>query len=367
MAICISHGGTTTYRSNSPAAELFVGTVDGVAVLRRDNQARWTVQANVLKGLHIHALLIEPESGFIFAGAHKGGIHVSKDGGVSWHKKQQGITAEDVYSIASTTIDGKTKVFAGTEPAHLFVSDDFGESWHEVESLRSVPSVSKWTFPAPPHIGHVKNIAFNPENSREIYVCVEQGGLLKSDDAGASWKELHGFDEQLPFPLPEGAFADDIHRVLIPQGQPNCAVISSGIGVCRTDDGGKTWQHLTTPQMRIGYPDALLIHPLHPALLFTAGARENPRAWRTTHDADSSIARSRDGGSHWETLDAGLPGHLRGNIEAMAMEVYDRSLSLFAANTDGEILFSGDEGGSWSKIVTGLPAVSKGEHYLRLR
>lgn len=367
MAICLSHGGTSTYQSSSPTAELLVGTVDGVAALRRDNNAQWTVHANVLKGLHIHALLIEPESGFIFAGAHKGGIHVSKDGGVTWQKKGQGITEEDVYCLASAVMDGKTKVFAGTEPAHLFVSDNLGERWLDVESLRSVPSVPKWTFPAPPHVGHVKNIAFNPDNSREIYVCVEQGGLLKSDDAGATWRELHGFDKQLPFSLPEGAFADDIHRVLVPQGQPDCAVISSGIGVCGSRDGGKTWEHLTTPQMRIGYPDALLIHPRRPSLLFTAGARENPRAWRTTHDADASIARSRDGGKNWQMLDSCLPGHLRGNIEAMALEAYDSSSSLFAANTDGEILFSGDEGGSWRKIITGLPAVSKGEHYLRLR
>ena len=101
--------------------------------------------------------------------------------------------------------------------------------------------------------------------------------------------------------------------------------------------------------------------------MFAGGAKENPRAWRTTHDADSTIARSRDGGSNWEALDAALPGRLRGNVEAMAMEVSDDSLSLFAATTDGDILFSADEGDQWTKMVSGLPAVSKGEHYSRLR
>ena len=62
-----------------------------------------------------------------------------------------------------------------------------------------------------------------------------------------------------------------------------------------------------------------------------------------------------------------LPGRLRGNVEAMAMEVSDDSLSLFAATTDGDILFSANEGDKWTKMVSGLPAVSKGEHYLRLR
>jgi photosystem II stability/assembly factor-like uncharacterized protein len=366
MAICVSHGGTTTYQSSAPSSEVFVGTVDGVVTLQKDDQARWRVSAKALAGQHVHALLIEPQSGFVFAGVHKGSVYVSKDGGVTWDKKDNGLTQPDVYCLAAT-VNGKSKVYVGTEPAHLFVSEDLGESWRELESLRSVPSVANWTFPAPPHVAHVKNIAFQPDDSRKIYVCVEQGGLLKSDDGGSTWQELHGFDTDIKFDLPEGAFADDIHRVLIPPTDPNSTYISSGIGVCRSQDQGKTWEHLTTPQMRLGYPDPLVLHPRRTALMFAAGARENPRAWRTTHDADSTIARSRDGGKNWEVLETVLPGHLRGNIEAMAIEVCDGSSSLFAATTDGDILFSDNEGDRWSKIAEGLPAVSKGAHYLRLR
>jgi photosystem II stability/assembly factor-like uncharacterized protein len=367
MAICVSHGGPTTYLSQTPSSELFVGTVDGVAVLQKDGDGQWSLYAKALEGMHVHALLLEPTSGFIFAGIHKGTVYASKDRGLTWEKKDNGITQNDIYCLAAINDNGKSKIYAGTEPAHLFQSDNLGESWNEIKSLRSVPSASKWTFPAPPHIGHVKNIAFHPEDSRKIYVCIEQGGLLRSDDGGATWEELHGFDTDLKFDLPEGAFPDDIHRVLIPPTDPNRAYISSGIGVCCSPNQGKTWEHLTTPQMRIGYPDPLLLHPRRPSLMFAGGARDNPRSWRTTHDADSTIARSRDGGKNWEFLEGALPGHLRGNIEAMTMEVCESSFSLFAATTDGEILYSEDEGDKWSKILEGLPAVSKNGHYLRLR
>jgi photosystem II stability/assembly factor-like uncharacterized protein len=367
MAICVSHGGTTTYLSKAPSSELFVGTVDGVVVLRRNSDRRWSVQAKALGGMHVHALLIEPVSGLLFAGIHKGTVYASRDKGVTWEKRNNGIAYDDIYCLATAVVDGKTRLYAGTEPAHLYQSDDLGESWEEIQSIRAVPSVSKWTFPAPPHVAHVKNISFDPQDGHKIYVCVEQGGLLRSDDGGATWKELHGFDTDLSFELPPGAFPDDIHRVLIPPTDPNCAYISSGIGVCRSLDQGQSWEHLTTPQTRVGYPDPLLLHPHRPSLIFAAGARENPRSWRTTHDADSTVARSRDGGKTWEFLEAALPGHLRGNVEAMAMEVCDGSFSLFAATTDGDILYSDDEGEHWSKIIASLPAVSKDGHYLRLR
>ena len=89
MAICISHGGTTTYQSQLPCSEILIGTVDGVVILKRANGSDWRTHAKVLAGTHIHALLIEPSSGLIFAGAHKGGIHVSKDGGANWEKRER--------------------------------------------------------------------------------------------------------------------------------------------------------------------------------------------------------------------------------------------------------------------------------------
>ena len=141
---------TTTYRTQSPASEILVGTVDGVTILRRNMDDTWRVHAKVLAGLHIHALLIEPLSGVIFAGAHKGSIHASKDGGATWEKKDQGLTAADIYCLSSAVIDGKTKLFAGTEPAHLFASDDSAENWQESKSLRSVTQCSEMDFPRHP-------------------------------------------------------------------------------------------------------------------------------------------------------------------------------------------------------------------------
>ena len=51
----------------------------------------------------------------------------------------------------------------------------------------------------------------------------------------------------------------------------------------------------------------------------------------------------------------------------MAMEVYNGSFGLYAGTTDGDAFFSDDEGDNWTKIVEGLPPISKAHHYLIIR
>ncbi len=45
------------------------------------------------------------------------------------------------------------------------------------------------------------------------------------------------------------------------------------------------------------------------------------------------------------------------------METWNGSYSLFAGTTDGEVFFSEDEGDNWTKIIDGLPPISKHGHY----
>jgi photosystem II stability/assembly factor-like uncharacterized protein len=354
MAICLSQNGTTTYFSKAPSERLFVATADGVFVVDRTKGKEWSVSSSSLKGCHISSLIMDPASALMFAGVHKGPVYTSANLGETWQLRDQGLTQRDVFSLASTNIGGKVKLYAGTEPAHLFESDDLGQSWREILSFRTLPSLPNWSFPAPPHIAHVKNITFAPGDPTTIYVSVEQGGLFMSGDGGITWREFRGFYE-------------DVHRVVIRPLNPNWLYITGGNGLYQSKDGGETWEHLTDRSMRVGYPDPLLLHPYQQETMFMAGAITAPTFWRKNGTADARIARSRDSGKSWEILNNGLPEHVRGNFEAMVMEIWDHSFCLFAGTTDGDIFYSDDEGEHWSRIATGLPPISKHGHYKLLQ
>ena len=353
MAIGLSHGGSTIYSSPSLSQEVLVGTKEGVAIIAREGSG-WKLAHRALTDKHISAIIIEPESGLTFAGAFHGSIHASPDGGRTWEPRANGLSEANVYSLASARINGHTRLFAGTEPAHLFISDDLGRRWSEVPSLRSVPSVPKWSFPAPPHIGHVKHINFEPQNPTTMYASVEVGGLLKSTDAGEHWQE---------FP----SLYEDVHRTMIHPSNPKFLYAVTGRGLYISPEGGATWDQWTRRENEIGgYPDGFVFRPSDPKTIFMTAAHDAPGTWRTTHFAGARISRSKDGGRSWEVLRNGLPDRLQASIEAFCLEEAGKSSAIFAATTAGEILSSEDDGKSWKQIISGLAPISKGGHYRAL-
>ena len=352
MAIALSHGGPTIYRSPERSRHVLVGTIRGVVRMERDpNGPGWHVAHRALPDQHIHALLIEPESHTVFAGVNHGTIFASADDGDTWERRDHGLSAHDVYSLACARLPEGPRLFAGTEPAHLFESDDLGHHWTELPALRA-GDTSHWSFPAPPHVAHTKHIAVHPADPRTVFVGIEQGGLLKSTDAGRTFQVLRGMD-------------DDVHRTVINPENPDLMYVSTGIGLYATADGGKTWERRTDQDHPIGgYPDLLVHHPRRPELMFVASAEKGPGSWFKDHYAGSRISRSADGGRTWQAVHHGFPDRpLRTAFEAMCLEDWGESFSLFGATATGEVWCSDDGGEHWAEVLSGLAPVSKGPHY----
>ena len=59
-------------------------------------------------------------------------------------------------------------------------------------SLRDLENYAYWTFPPPPHEAHVRYIAADARVPGEILLGVEEGGVLRSRDYGASWEDISG-------------------------------------------------------------------------------------------------------------------------------------------------------------------------------
>ncbi|WP_322045407.1 glycosyl hydrolase [Paraburkholderia sp. J67] len=358
IAILSCNGGTVTH-GEGPATTLLVATLRGMQVFERASaHEAWRLTRTALAHLHVSALLYEPGSRLLFAGAHgAGGLWVSEDLGVTWTPRGEGIKSAHIYTLAAQQREQGIVLYAGTEPSALYRSDDLGRQWTEIAEMMGVPGQDKWTFPPPPHVAHVKNIAFHPDEPQTLYVCIEQGALLKTVDDGRTWTEPRSYESA------QDKFYHDNHRVLIRRSDPAQLFMCGGEGLHYSADAGETWTHLMTRADAIGYPDAMFIDPRDENVLYLGGPGNAPREWATRRSADAKVLRSTDSGVTWQPIRNGLPDEIVGNIEGMGLYHWGDRIMLLAGTATGEVYASEDDGANWYAVATGLPPISKGGHY----
>ena len=83
-----------------------------------------------------------------------------------------------------------------------------------------------------------------------------------------------------------------------------------------------------------------------------------PVHWYELGRARGKIFRSRDAGKTWERLLGGLPNGQRALFSGLTIEARNDGYSLYAADTDGQVFESLDDGDTWT-IIADVPPVSK--------
>jgi photosystem II stability/assembly factor-like uncharacterized protein len=354
MSVCLSTNGVNVHRADAPPTRLLVATAGGLSILERDDSgSSWRLLDTVLRDMHPSALALAPDGEGVFAGIHDGGLYYSANGGRTWERRTSGLSIEHVFSLR---VYG-TVVLAGTEPVSLFKSTDNGNTWTELPAIHEVPNTDKWTFPGPPHIAHTKSMAADPRNPDVMYVGVEQGALLLTTDGGKSFQEIESYYTT------EDKWYRDIHQVVLRPSNPDEIYMNTGMGFYYSPDRGRTWEHRTDTESRIGYPDQLVFSPLDDNVLFITGAHRDPTTWRRAGTANAMVLKSTDAGRTWSESGTGLPSPMQHNIEAMSVVGYPGGFTLFIGDTGGSVYSSEDQGLSWNQIASGLAPISKGGHY----
>ncbi len=346
--ILLSNGGDNIQRASRASDTILVGTIDGVALVQKSTRG-WAVKHRALQGVFVSGVTALAD-GTLFASTRGVGMARSDDGGIKWSWVNDGLAHHEFWSTRAGRLQGREAVFAGALPAHLYVSEDKGNSWRELPAFRSAKSVPHWTFPPPPRIGHIKDIVIDRDR---LWAGVEIGALQYSDDFGRTFVEL---------PVDPDPRECDIHRILVHPARPDRIIIANGIvGMMASEDGGKSFRRMTMPA-DANYPDAVVLHPDEPDLLFMSAGVGWPIHWYEIGRARGKIFRSRDAGRTWERLLGGLPNGQRALFCALTIEVHPQGYSLYAADTDGQVFESTDEGDGWT-VIADVPPVSKADFY----
>ncbi len=357
--ICLSANGKTESFSKKAARRMLVATTEGVLDYRRDAaDGEWQLQEKMLlEGQHISALVYDEKLDLLFALPHfHGGVLVSADHGESWETRNHGLQSDYAYYLLIQHIGDQTVLSLGTEPVMFYQSFDLGKSWEAHPSVNEVEGTEHWIFPrSDPHIKH---IAAHPARPERIYICVEQGDLLRTDDGGETWTSINSMERS------DDKFRRDQHRIVFYRDNPDEMFFCTGIGLYHSADAGETWERLTDTDHECAYPDPFFVHPRE-EILFMAGAGENPNPkWASEGTAHPKYMTSRDHGKTWQKAMKGMPDPVPGNLEVAAMHDSDEGgLELYAGTACGQLYVSRDNADSWTPVAEHLQPMSKGPHF----
>jgi photosystem II stability/assembly factor-like uncharacterized protein len=225
---------------------------------------------------------------------------------------------------------------------------------------RALYQALEWRNVGPFRGGRVTAVAGHAGQPFTFYLGATGGGVWKTENGGVGWHNVS-----------DGYFnTGTIGAIAVAPSDPNVIYVgtgespvrgvstSSGDGVYKSTDGGRTWRHIGLRLTR--HVSKIAVHPENPDVVYV-GAQGSP--WAPTEER--GVYRSTDGGKTWKrvlfvdtdtgvsdlSMDASNPRVLYAGMWDHRRRPWD-----VESGGPGSGLYKSTDGGdSWTELEEGLP------------
>ena len=217
----------------------------------------------------------------------------------------------------------------------------------------------RYRLVGPSRGGRVTTVAGVPSQPRTFYMGVASGGLWRTTNAGESWEPVG--DGQIKVgSMGSIAVADsDPNIIYVGTGSDGLrSNVSTGRGVYRTNDAGKTWQFVGLYD--VGQIGAVRIHPTNPEIVWVAA---NGDAFKKS--PERGIYKTTDGGRTWKktlfvsdssgAMDVELQPGNPNVVYAWMSRIERKPWTIISGSREGGFYKSTNGGETWQRIMAGLP------------
>jgi photosystem II stability/assembly factor-like uncharacterized protein len=226
------------------------------------------------------------------------GVGQSTDLGATWSKVNGGLPTTEVTALGGAST---SSVFVGTSASGVFHLADGATSWADASTGLSATIVVA--------------LAADPTSPSTLWAAVRNGGVFRSTDGGATWKNTA---------QPGSTTGSSVNSIAV--SRSGAAYVANDIGLFRSTDGGTTWA-----SSKSGIPGSYVLG-------VAADPTNANNLWAGGPDA---LYRSTNAGSSWTKTSL-----LDGSVLAFAFDAKTPS-TLYAGSSNG-LYRSTDSGATWA-------------------
>ncbi len=226
--------------------------------------------------------------------------------------------------LAVTCLAMTDAIHVGSSEARLFRL--VGSTLEPVAAFDAAEGRDTWYTPwgGPPDTRSLS------EWGPDVYVNVHVGGILHTEDGGATWNPTIDVDA-------------DVHQVATAEG---LVLAATAGGLATSVDRGASWSD-RTEGLEARYARAVAVCGDRVLLSTSDGPRGGRAAVYRAPLARGSFTRCVDG----------LPGWFDDNIDTGCLDALNDGSYAAIGTAEGTVYGSDDDGESWSELIAGLPSV----------
>lgn len=301
-------------------------------------------------GGYITAIAVDPKTPSIVYAATSCGLFKTSDGGTLWRAVLAG-ACPVVWSEASFPAPGpfgpwqlagvaRALALDPSNPSIVYSgrlkSEDAGATWKEI--------LDSWRIPndlGPSAVAVPTAWAIDPVNPSVVYGGFAAGrGLVKSVDAGATFTSINsGLPVFIPGPDQSRTMGDVVSICVDPANSATLYIAANRGGVFKSGDAGSSWSRAGAG-LTSDVVSALVLDRGNPSTLYAAAYGEG-----------GGVFKSIDAGLRWTRAGANFP---ETDVLSLAIAPSDPA-TLYAGTASGWIYRSTDAGETWVAINSGLP------------
>lgn len=267
----------------------------------------------------------------IYAGSEHSGLFYTENAGRNWKRSEPNTPKMMLFSALA--LNGG--VLVGTIPSAVYRSKNGG--WEELDGVRK--NSANANFPPSPELqSRARYLAYDPVAPARLYAGIEVGGMLVSDDSGATWQ-----------PANEGLTDMDVHEVVASAANPGMVYAACGEASFRSRDRAAHWENNSIPTHDYGTSVA----EDEEGVVYFGAAKGRPNLWIREEGALAAIFRSADKGATWEKITDNLKGGV------MHLCPAPDGHGMVAGTSDGSLVLIDES--SVREVASGLPFVTSVE------